>query len=153
MDHGALKYSCAFVLMSIDGTKARLFNSKGFRNLVKQKADALGLTGGIYRVPTHHAEVSIHGTTDQLEGFSKFLGELQSEEYIKSFEIKVDVKPASMFIPTAFQILPSLRRHVKTGEYSDPTLDADARSVNSADKEYARGAPSPHDSRRSGSDR
>jgi hypothetical protein len=37
--------------------------------------------------------------------------------------------------------------------FLDALLDADAGSVNSVDKEYARGVPSPLDSRRSGSDR
>ena len=153
VDHGVQKFSCAFKLKAIDGTKAQLYDSKGFRNLVRQKAVALGLTGDICRAPTHDANVSIHGTRDQLQGFSIFLGDLQAGNYIKSVQITVDVKPGSMFIPTSFQILHSTRKHVQTGNFSDPKLDADVVSVSSSDKEYARGAPSPHDSRRSGSDR
>jgi hypothetical protein len=102
--------------------------------LVKQKAVTLGLTGDICRVPTHDSDVSIHGTRDQLEGFSIFLGDLQFGNYIKSVQITVDVKPASMFIPTAFQILRSTCKRVHTGNFSDPTLDADAVSVSSSDK-------------------
>lgn len=130
------------MLIRVDGTRASLSVHRGFRRFVQAECRQRGLRGYVWRVPNVHAKVLATGTRSQLESLLAFVRSLQADGFIETF---MPETPEFAILIADFDILPSTRRHVAKGTFSDPTLD-DVVSTASADLPMFRGAPSPHSS-------
>eukprot|EP01032_Pedospumella_encystans_P008392 gene8392-9969_t len=126
-------------LVNIDGTRFELSPFKGFRNYIKFKCDELGLKGYVWRVPVVHGKIVAAGTKAQLDNLIVFCKSLRSAGYIDTFT----QEPAERnILIDSFDKLPSNRRHVQTGTFSD-AKDDDVVSTTSADLPVLLGPPSP----------
>jgi hypothetical protein len=125
---------------NIDGTRFELSPYKGFRNYVKAECDKLGLFGYVWRVPVVHGKICACGTVEQLEGLIELCKAFRRAGYIETF---TEEPVERNILIDGFDKLPSNRRHVQTGTYSDPK-DEDVVSTTSADFPMMVGAPSPN---------
>eukprot|EP00981_Chlorochromonas_danica_P010030 scaffold2935_cov154-Ochromonas_danica.AAC.1 len=125
---------------SVDGTKFILSEYRGFRNFIVSKATEIGLKGYVWRIPLVHATIVAVGTEDQLRALLTLCKTLRKDLLIQAFTRE---KPERDVLDDAFVKLPSTRRHVRTGKYSD-AQDDDVASTTSVDQPVL-GAPSPHD--------
>jgi acylphosphatase len=127
-------------LFHIDGTRASLSEHRGFRKFVQVECQKLELKGYVWRVPNVHGKILAIGTRSQLDSLLRFVHDLQQYHFIQTFKPE---NPEFAVLTESFDILPSNRRHVETGLYSDQDLD-DVVSTASADLPMLRGSPSPH---------
>ena len=116
-------------LVSIDGIRVSLAEWGGFRKFFKSKATDIGLRGYIWRVPITHASVVATGSKVQIDMLIDFVKELKEHMFIQTFVVE---RPTQPILTPTFDILPSRRRGVTTGLYSEKELDEDA-SQSSAD--------------------
>jgi len=116
-------------LMSIDGTRAALTQSKGFRNLVQSRCQTIGLSGFVWRVPRVDGKILARGTRDQLKLLLDCLDELRVQGFIQNFLF--ENRQDYLIATDVFSTLPSNRPRVITGAFSDPDLD-DVTSTHSA---------------------
>jgi acylphosphatase len=109
---------------------------KGFRNYVKHRAIAIGVKGFIWRIPNVHASIVISGTYQQVLTAESFLLEMKEQGMIEAI---ARVKQPEQEPFDGFSVLPSVRKGVKTGDYSDKALD-EVASHSSADQPAFLGA-------------
>jgi hypothetical protein len=128
-------------LIEVDGTRASLSQYRGFRNLVVARCNEMSLDGYVWRVPRTRAKILARGTASQIEDLLRFCHFLRSDGYIRAY---VHQKPEFHIVINGFAKLPSNRRHVLTGDFSDPR-DDEVASTSSAGTPILRGPPSPHD--------
>ena len=116
-------------LVSIDGIRVSLAEWSGFRKFFKSKATDIGLRGYIWRVPITHAAVVATGSKVQIGMLIDFVQELKEHMFIQTFFVE---RPTQPILTSTFDILPSQRRRVTTGLYSEKELD-EVASQSSAD--------------------
>ena len=127
------QYVLQVKVLGIDGTRAGLTQERGFRNFVRRHCGDIGLSGLVWRIPRTDGLILARGTRQQLDLFLLFLRDLQTNHFITGYAI--DLNRQDYYIPdemNQFLVMNSRRRHVVTGEYSDPELD-DVPSINSAE--------------------
>jgi acylphosphatase len=135
------KYRLQLKLHNIDGTRFELSPYKGFRNYVKAKCTEIGLSGYVWRVPVAHGRLLASGTEAQLDSLLELCEAFVTAGYIETFTHEQAEK---IIVIRGFAKLPSNRRHVQTGRYSD-TKDDDVVSTTSADLPMMVGSHSPND--------
>jgi acylphosphatase len=116
-------------LVSIDEIRVSLAEWGGFRKFFKSKATDIGLRGYIWRVPITHAAVVATGSKVQIDMLIDFVKELKEHMFIQTFVVE---RPTQPILTPTFDILPSRRRGVTTGLYSEKELD-EVASQSSAD--------------------
>eukprot|EP01040_Poterioochromonas_malhamensis_P014943 gene14943-16633_t len=124
----------------IDGAKSSLSTYHGFRNYVQAECSGMGLQGYVWRVPNVHGKILAQGTRAQLHSLLDFVRRLKHYGFIQSFRPEKADFPV---LTDTFDILPSSRRHVETGLFSDEALD-EVVSTASSDLPMLRRTPSPH---------
>ena len=135
------KYQLQLKLHNIDGTRFELSPYKGFRNYVKAECTEIGLSGYVWRVPRVHGRLLASGTEAQLARLLELCESFVDAGYIETFTQERSEKNV---VIRGFAKLPSNRRHVQTGTYSD-TKDDEVVSTTSADLPMMIGSHSPHD--------
>lgn len=98
----------------------------------------MGLKGYVWREPNAHGKILAIGTRYQLDSLISFAQALQHHHFITTF---VCENHEFAVFNESFDILPSRRRHVQTGQYSDQAVD-EVFSMGSADLPMLRGSPS-----------
>ena len=116
-------------LVSIDGIRVTLAEWGGFLKFFKSKATDIGLRGYIWREPITHAAVVATGSKVQIDMLIDFVKELKEHMFIQTFVVE---RPTQPILTSTFDILPSRRRRVTTGLYSEKELD-EVASHSSAD--------------------
>ena len=127
------QYVLQIKVLGIDGTRAGLTQERGFRNFVRRNCADIGLRGFIWRIPRTDGAVLARGTEQQLDRLMAFLHDLTTNHFITGFAIERNRQ--DYHIPDVmddFLVVNSRRRHVVTGDYSNPELD-DVPSINSAE--------------------
>lgn len=135
-----MEYIAQFKLVRIDGVKPQLAKPSGFRKFVQKECTDIGVKGYVWRVPDVHGKILAVGKRAQMDSLLSFIRRLQTHGFIETFKPEA---PEFAVLNETFDILPSSRRHVKTGGFSDRDLD-DVVSTASADLPMLRGSPSPH---------
>jgi len=136
------KYRLQLKLHKIDGTRFELSPYKGFRNYVKAKCTEIGLSGYVWRVPVVHGRLLASGTEAQLDRLLELCESFVDAGYIETF---TQEPPEMNIVIRGFAKLPSNRRHVQTGLYSDTKDDDVVSNTSSADLPMMIGSHSPHD--------
>lgn len=136
----AERYLLQLELTEIDATRSSLSQYRGFRNFIVAKCNELSLVGYIWRVPINRARILVCGTEPRISALIDFCNCLLAEGYMTGF---FEQDPEHNVLINQFVILPSSRRFVRTGLYSDPK-DDDVVSKSSGDTPILQGPKSPH---------
>jgi acylphosphatase len=113
-------------LTNINAAKPDLASYKGFRHFVATECRRIGLYGYIWREPTTRAKILASGSGAQIKALLTFCEELRAEHYIEAFFSESPVEQHVLM--KGFSILPSKRKFVQTGVYSDDEYDSQALS-------------------------
>jgi acylphosphatase len=124
----------------IDGARSGLTEDRGFRRFVQRRCTEYGLSGFVWRVPRVHGKILACGLPAQLDQLLVFVEDLRIHGFIKSYMI--DERHDFRIAANTFSVLPSTRRHVITGVYSDAQLD-DVVSRDSASDTPVANSPVP----------
>jgi hypothetical protein len=101
----------------------------------------MNLRGYVWRVPRTRASILAVGTRVQINDLIQFCDDLVAEGFIEGFQ---DERPKTHVLISGFVKIPSDRRNVITGPYSDPIYDDVVSTTSSADIPILQGPPSPH---------
>ena len=97
------------------------------------------MSGYVWRIPNVHAKILARGTRMQLQAVLDFAAQLREHGYVGSYI--VESEHDYIVSIDGFDILPSTRKYVETGEGSDKSLD-DVHSTGSHEIAFV-GSPAP----------